>query len=68
MTHYLGKHTEYSAEFINFTYGLDVVAIQFAVSAKGRRGPDQPIVEMNYETLEVLEIEDGKVSVIRKYN
>ncbi len=68
MTHYLGKHVEYEAKLMNISYGLNAVAIQFHVSAKGKRGPDQPIENMNYNTMEVLEIENGKVSLIRKYN
>lgn len=68
MTYYLGKHIEYEAELVNISYGLNAVAIQFHVSAKGKRGPDQPIESMNYNTMEVLEIENGKVSLIRKYN
>ena len=68
MTHYLGKHIEYEAELMNISYGLNAVAIQFHVSAKGKRGPDHPIESMSYNTMEVLEIESGKVSLIRKYN
>ena len=68
MTHYLGKHIEYEAQLLSISYGLNAVAVQFNVSAKGKRGPDEPIESMNYNTMEVLEIEDGKVSMIRKYN
>lgn len=68
MTFYLGKHIEYDADLVSISYGLNAVAIQFHVSAKGKRGPDQPIESMNYNTMEVLELEDGKVSLIRKYN
>ena len=68
MTFYLGKHIEYNAELINVAYGLNVVAIQFEVSLKARRGPEEPVTVMNYNSLEVLEIENGKVSMIRKYN
>jgi hypothetical protein len=32
------------------------------------RSPEEPITSMNYNSLEVLEIEHGKVSMIRKYN
>jgi hypothetical protein len=68
MTYYLGKHIEYQARLIGVVYGLDAVAIQFEVSLKARRDPNQPIVSMTYNALEVLEIENGKVSVIRKYH
>lgn len=68
MTYYLGKHIEYSAELTNIVYGLNVVAIQFQVSIKAKRGPEEPVTSMEFSTLEVLEIENGKVSMIRKYN
>ena len=68
MTHYLGKHIEYKAEFVSYSYGLNAIAIQYNVSLKARRGPDSPIETMSYNTMEVLEIENGKVSMIRKYN
>ncbi len=68
MTRYLGSHIEYQAKLIALTYGLNAVAIQFDVSLKARRGPDQPIVSMTFNSLELLEIENGKVSIIRKYN
>jgi hypothetical protein len=68
MIHYLGKHDEYRAKLVGIIYGLDAVAIQFEVSVSARRGPDQPITSATFNSLEVLEIENGKVSVIRKYN
>jgi len=68
MTFYLGKHIEYQATLVDIIYGLNAVAIQFEVSLKARRSPDEPVMEMSYNTMEVLEIEDGKVSMIRKYN
>ena len=68
MTYYLGKHIEYHAKLIGITYGLDAVAIQFDVSKSATRGPDETITSMTYNSLVVLEIEAGKVSVIRKYH
>jgi ketosteroid isomerase-like protein len=67
MSHYLGKHIEYKSEFIGFTYGLNALALQFHVSLEAKRGPDSPIETMSYNAMEVLEIEDGKVAMIRKY-
>jgi ketosteroid isomerase-like protein len=67
MMHYLGKHIEYQSELIGVTYGLNAMALQFHVSLKAKRGPDSPIETMSYNALEVLEIEDGKVAMIRKY-
>ena len=68
MSYYLGKHITYRAELISISYGLNAIAIQFNVALKAKRGPDSPVETMSYSTMEVLEIENGKVSMIRKYN
>lgn len=68
MSHYLGKHIEYKSELVGFTYGLNAISIQFNVTLKAKRGPDSPVETMSYNAMEVLEIENGKVSLIRKYH
>lgn len=67
MTDYLGRHIEYKSQLLGFTYGLNAISIQFNVTLKAKRGPDSPVETMSYNAMEVLEIEDGKVSMIRKY-
>lgn len=68
MNHYLGAHTEYTGTLINFTLGYGVVVLQYDTLAKGIHPQTKEIVIQKYRTLEVLEIEKGKVSVIRKYS
>jgi len=68
MSYYLGAHTEYSGNLISNTIGHDVVVIKYETSAKGIHPQTKEVVSQNYLTLEVLEIESGKVSVIRKYS
>jgi hypothetical protein len=68
MTYYLGGHTEYSGKLISHTDGYGVVVIKYETSSKGIHPQTKQVIEQNYLTLEVLEIENGKVSVIRKYS
>jgi len=68
MNYYLGAVTEYSGELLSHTYGHDVVVIKYKTTSKGIHPQTKKNISQNYVTLEVLEIEDGKVSVIRKYS
>lgn len=68
MNHYLGAHTEYTATLVNLTLGYDVVVIQYDTFAKGIHPQTKALITQQYRTVEVLEIEDGKVAVIRKYS
>ncbi|MBU0914707.1 MAG: nuclear transport factor 2 family protein [Gammaproteobacteria bacterium] len=67
MTHYLGAHTDYKAELISYEFGYNAVAIKHKFSAKGKRADGS---EFSYAktVLDVLELENGKVSVIRRYS
>ena len=68
MSYYLGAHTDYSGSLISHTVGHDVVVIKYETSSKGIHPQTNEVISQNYLTLEVLEIENGKVSVIRKYS
>lgn len=68
MSYYLGVHTEYSGKLISNTIGHDVVVIKYETSSKGIHPQTKEVMTQNYLTLEVLEIENGKVSVVRKYS
>jgi hypothetical protein len=67
MTYYLGVHTEYNAELIDYQYGYNAVSIKHKYAAKGKRADGS---EFSYSkiALDVLELENGKVSVIRRYS
>ncbi len=68
MTHYLGGHSEYSAKLLNSTYlGDQVVVVEYQTYSKGKR-PSGEVVEQKHITMEVLELEDHKITVIRKYS
>ncbi|KAA9129652.1 nuclear transport factor 2 family protein [Marinihelvus fidelis] len=68
MTYYLGAHTAYSAELGMVTPGYNVVVITYSTASSGVHPQTGETIEQSYDTLEVLEIEDGKVAVIRKYS
>ncbi|MEH6393310.1 nuclear transport factor 2 family protein [Pseudoalteromonas sp.] len=66
MSRYLGVHTEYKGKIIEYIVGYNVVALKHAFSAKGLRS-DGSEFSYSKEVLDVLELENGKVSVIRRY-
>jgi ketosteroid isomerase-like protein len=68
MTYYLGAHTEYKGQLISHLSGHDVIVIKYESWAKGIHPQTQQEVSIHDVTVEVLEIENGKVAVIRKYN
>jgi hypothetical protein len=68
MNYYLGGHTEYSGKLTSHMDGNDVVVIKYKTSSKGIHPQTKQVIAQNYFTVEVLEIENGKVSVIRKYS
>ncbi len=67
MSRYLGVHTDYQAEMLNYQSDFNVVAIKHKFTAKGKRADGS---EFSYSkiALDVLELENGKVSVIRRYS
>ncbi len=67
MSRYLGVHTEYQAEIIDYQYGYNAVSIKHKFSAKGKRS-DGSDFSYSKVALDVLELENGKVSVIRRYS
>lgn len=68
MNYYRGAHTEYAGTLAGMSFGYDVIVIQYDTYAKGVHPQTGEEVESRHSTLEVLEIEDGQVSVIRKYS
>jgi len=69
MTFYLGAHTEYSAELLDvFTFNNSAIAIRYRNTAKGIHPQSKQAIAYTQVMMEVLEIENGKVAVIRKYH
>ena len=69
MTFYLGAHTEYNSKLLNvFAFNNSAVAIRYTSNAKGIHSQNKQPLAYSNVMMEVLEIEDGKVAVIRKYH
>lgn len=67
MTYYLGGNEKFTAELEIVALGFNAIAIQYSGIHKFRRGGEGPILTEHYTVMEVLEIVDGKVSIIREY-
>lgn len=67
MSRYLGVHSEYQAEMVDYQYGYNAVSIKHTFSAKGKRA-DGSAFSYSKVALDVLELENGKVAVIRRYS
>ncbi|GIU46890.1 hypothetical protein TUM4438_24090 [Shewanella sairae] len=68
MSYYLGSHTRYFAQLKEVTIGHNVIVITYATSSSGKHPQTGQIINQQFDTMEVLEMENGKVSVIRKYS
>lgn len=69
MTFYLGAHTQYNAQLLNvFTFNQSAIAIRYKHTAKGIHPQNNQAIQYSQIMMEVLEIENGKVAVIRKYH
>ena len=68
MSYYLGLHSKYSSKLINYTVGHNVIIIKYETHSEGKHPQSGQIITQKYNTVEVLEIESNKVSVIRKYS
>ncbi len=69
MSFYLGAHTEYSAELLDvFIFNTSAIAIRYKNSAKGTHPENNQVIAYSQTMMEVLEMENGKVAVIRKYH
>ena len=68
MLYYLGSHTEYVATLTTIVAGYNMVVIKYKTQLTGKHPQTGELIEQSYDTVEVLELEDGKVAVVRKYS
>jgi hypothetical protein len=69
MLFYLGAHTEYKAELLDvFIFNNSAIAIRYRNSAKGVHPESKQLLDYTQTMMEVLEMENGKVAIIRKYH
>lgn len=68
MIYYLGAHTEYEANLNSILVGYEVVIIKYSTQLSGKHPQTGELITLSFDTVEVLELENGKVAVIRKYS
>ena len=68
MLYYLGAHTEYAAKLKSVVAGYNVMVIKYSTQLTAKHPQTKELIELSYDTIEVLELEGGKVAVIRKYS
>jgi len=68
MKYYLGAHTKYHAKLLHVTSGFNVLVLTYATASEGVHPQTKELIKQQYTTIEVLELEEGKVSTIRKYS
>ena len=68
MSYYLGVHTSYESELLDLIIGHQVIIIKYQTSATGIHPQTKRHLTIEDLTIEVLEIENGKIAVIRKYS
>ncbi|MBW4966334.1 nuclear transport factor 2 family protein [Pseudoalteromonas sp. CR1] len=69
MSFYLGAHTLYESELLNtFIFNDSGFAIRYKNHAKGIHPQNKQPIEYTSIMMEVIEVENGKVAMIRKYH
>ena len=69
MTYYLGAHTSYEAELLDvFVFNHSAIAIRYRHRAEGIHPDNNQPLKFDQVMMDILEIEDQKVAVIRKYH
>ena len=67
MTYYLGGNEKFTAALDSVAVGFNAIAIQYSGVHEYKRGGEGPILTEQYTAMEVLELVDGKISIIREY-
>jgi len=68
MSFYLGTHDSYAGNLKTVITGHNLVVIKYSTKSVGIHPQTKETIEQEYDTVEVLEIENGKIAVIRKYS
>ena len=66
MSFYLGTHTKYSSVLKSVVTGYNLIVIKYSTKSEGVHPQTKEVIKQKYDTVEVLEIEEGKIAVIRK--
>ena len=68
MAYYLGSHSSYEASLMSVMVDFNVVIIQYQTKSAGIHPQTKEMIKQSYSTVEVLEMDSGKISTIRKYS
>ena len=68
MSYYLGTHTEYISNLKSVVTGHNLIVLKYSTKSEGVHPQTKEIIKQEYDSVEVLEIENGNVAVIRKYS
>lgn len=67
MTHYLGKNAAYKAKLTGVVVAAGVIAIEYEGTHVFQRGGEGPELTEHFQAVDVLEVADGKVAIIRQF-
>lgn len=67
MTYYLGKNTAYEAKLTGVAVAAGVIAIEYEGKHVFRRGGEGPELTEHFQAVDVLEVAEGKVIIIRQF-
>lgn len=69
MLFYLGAHTKYKAKLLNvYTFNSSAIAVRYEKWSEGIHPETGKLVSNNTVYMDVLELEESKIAVIRKYH
>ncbi|NMH60146.1 nuclear transport factor 2 family protein [Alteromonas ponticola] len=68
LLYYLGSTSSYTANLEKVMVGHNVIVIQYHTTVTGIHPDSQQATALTYRTVDVLELDEGKVSVIRHYS
>ena len=69
MAFYLGVHSKFDAKLLNvFTFNNSAVAIRYEKHVQGVHPENKQPIECVRTIMEVLELENNKIAIIRKYH
>lgn len=68
MLFYLDAHDKYASTLLSSEVGFNVVLIKYFTSSEGVHPQSKERIIQQFDTVEVLELEHGKVATIRKYS
>ncbi|GJM11106.1 MAG: hypothetical protein DHS20C11_33820 [Lysobacteraceae bacterium] len=67
MTYYLGKNVAFDVKLTGLVAAKGMVAIEYEGEHVFQRGGEGPVLTEQFRAVDVLEVADGKVAIIRQF-